>query len=560
MVHDFIELCRSYPQIVIFMAIGIGYFIGKIKIFGFNLGSTAGVLLAALVVGQMNVQVPPLVKTISFALFIFTIGYKVGPQFFGALKKEGLNYIWISIFFAIVGLIVAIVLGKAFHFDSGTTAGLMAGALTQSSAIGTAEGAIKHLGVSSVQQATLMSNVAVAYAITYIFGTGGLIIFFKMVPKLMGVNLKQEAIKLEQEMSGGTALPQEPGLFSWQSRLNLRAFKVSNENANGKTVSQIEAMFPHEVAVENLKRDGKVTKPEEDTVIKLGDIVALVGGHDKLIDAKDLIGPPVEDKDAEDITGEILKICVLNKDAVGKTLGEISEKYGHGCFLKMLTRQGHELPLTKNTVLSKCDLLQVAGAQADVESFVKYLGYAERPTVKTDLVMVGWGCVFGTLLGIITIPLLGIPITLGVGGGVLVAGLVCGWLRSLRPTFGQIPGPTQWVFTDLGLNLFIACVGLVAAPRALHALQTTGIALFLAGVILTLVPHILSLFFGKFVLKLNPVLLFGALTGAGTITAALNALKEEADSPMPALGYTVPYAFGNVFLTVWGTVIVNIMR
>ena len=154
---------------------------------------------------------------------------------------------------------------------------------------------------------------------------------------------------------------------------------------------------------------------------------------------------------------------------------------------------------------------------------------------------------------------MGIPLTLGVGGGVLLSGLVFGWLRSVHPTFGQIPSGAQWVFTDLGLNLFIACVGLTAGPRAIHALQTTGASLFLAGVILTLTPHIIGLIFGRLVLKMNLVLLFGALTGAGTNTATLNALKEEADSPAPVLGYTVPFAFGNVLLTIWGTVLVNVM-
>ena len=225
----------------------------------------------------------------------------------------------------------------------------------------------------------------------------------------------------------------------------------------------------------------------------------------------------------------------------------------------MLTRQGHELPLTQDTMLHKCDVLQVAGPEKDVENFVSYLGYPERPTALTDLIMVGIGCVAGTLVGLIMVPVAGVPITLGIGGGVLVAGLVAGWLRALHPTFGQIPTGAQWIFTDLGLNLFIACVGLTAGPKAVHALQSKGLSLFVAGIILTLVPHISGLFFGRFILKLNPVILFGALTGAGSITAALNALKEEADSTLPALGYTVPYAFGNVMLTVWGTVLVYVM-
>jgi len=560
MAHGVVELFRTYPQIAVFLAIAVGYYIGKVKVFGFNLGSTAGVLLAALVIGQMNIEVTPLLKAVAFALFIFCIGYKVGPQFFGALKKEGLNYIWLSIFVAVVGLATALLLGKVFGFDKGTTAGLLGGALTQSSVIGTAEGAIKHLAVSAADKATFDSNVAVAYAITYVFGTAGLIVFFKMVPRLMKIDLKEEARKLEEEMSGGGASGEKsPELFSWYKQLNLRAYRVTNENAAGLAVNEVEALFPGKAAVDKLKRDDQIIEFAPDTVLRSGDVIAVVGDRGEFLKADGMIGPEVDDRSVVDLIGEILDVCVLKPDVVGKTLGQISDKHGHGCFLRRITRQGHELPLTKNTVVHKCDLLQVSGARKDVEKLIKYLGYPERPIVTTDLIMVGAGCILGTLIGLLAVTVAGIPITLGIGGGVLVSGLVFGWLRTVHPTFGQIPSGAQWVFTDLGLNLFIACVGLMAGPRAIHALRTTGISLFFAGVILTLTPHILGIIFGRKVLRLNPVLLFGALTGAGTITAALNALKEESGSSAPALGYTVPYAFGNVLLTIWGTVIVHVM-
>jgi len=559
MVNDIIGICRNNPEIVIFLAIAIGYSIGKIKIFGFNLGSTAGVLLTALALGQMNIVVHPLLKTVAFALFIFTIGYKVGPQFFSALKKDGLKYLWLSLFVGIVGLTLAILLGKLFGFDKGMTAGLLGGALTQSAVIGTAEGAIKHLSISATQKVSLESNVAIAYAITYIFGTAGLVVFYKIVPKIMKINLKDEAMKLEESMSGSAASEDSPEFFSWHKRLNLRAYRVSNNNVTGKSVNEVEKLFPRKVAIDKVKRGNQLIDLKPDTTLQSNDIIAIVGNRGELLNANNIIGPEVDDRDITDLIGEILDICVFKKETIGKTLGEISREHGHGCFLRRITRQGHELPLTRDTVVHKCDILRVAGAKKDVENLIKYIGYPERPTLTTDLVMVGIGCVLGTLFGLLAVKIAGIPITLGVGGGVLVSGLVFGWLRAVHPTFGQIPGSAQWIFTDLGLNLFVACVGLIAGPKAFHALQTTGGSLFIAGVILTLVPHITGIVFGRSVLKLNPVLLFGALTGSGTVTAALNALKEEAQSATPALGYTVCYAFGNVILTIWGVLIVSIM-
>lgn len=549
-----ISLCQKYPQIVIFLAIAIGYFVGKIKIFGFSLGSTAGVLLSALVLGQMDITVTPLLKSVGFALFIFAIGYKVGPQFFGALKKEGLNYIWISLVVALTGLVTAIILGKLFGFGPGTVAGMLAGAMTQSTVIGTADGAISALPVSAAQKAAFQSNVAVAYAITYIFGVAGLIVFFKLVPKILRLDLKREAKEMESKMSG-SGEPESPELFSWYKKINLRAYK---SKISGKSVKDLESMFPGSVAIERIKRGQDIIQPQPDTIIQSGDEIALVGNRQAMLMASKIIGSEVDDQQAMDIIGEIIDVCVTKKEIAGKTLGQINAEHGHGVFLRKLTRAGHELPLTRATIISRGDVMSVAGAAKEIEAFINYIGYPERATNTTDLIMVGWGIVIGTLIGLISIPLAGIPITLGVGGGILVAGLVCGWLRAVHPTFGQIPMGAQWIFTDLGLNLFIACVGLSAGPKAVQALQTSGGAVFLAGAILSLTPMIAGLAFGRIVLKLEPVLLFGALTGAGTVTPALNALKEESDSSVPALGYAVPYAFGNVVLTIWGTVLVHV--
>jgi len=374
----------------------------------------------------------------------------------------------------------------------------------------------------------------------------------------MGINLKEEAKKLEREMSGSTG-EDSPELFSWSKKPGLRAYKVVNAKIVGKSILEFERMFSGSVVIDKIRRGKDVVVPRPDMVIQDNDILAIMGGRGQLLNADEVIGPEVEGQRVIDIVGEILDVCVLNKEIVGKTLGDISKKHGHGCFLRSITRQGHKLPLAKHIVIHKCDVLRVAGAKSDIERFVKYLGYPERSTVTTDLVMVGAGCVLGTLFGLLAVKVAGIPITLGVGGGVLVSGLLFGWLRSLHPTFGQIPGGAQWVFTDLGLNLFIACVGLIAGPKALHALQQSGGSLLIAGMILVLFTHIAGIMFGRLVLKINPVLLFGAMTGAGTITAALNALKEESDSDVPAIGYTVCYAFGNVILTIWGSFIINVM-
>jgi len=551
---DIVSICRLYPQLLIFLSLAIGYAVGKIRVVGFSLGSTASVLLAALALGQIGVEITPLIKAIAFALFIFTIGYKVGPQFFGGLKKEGFSYIILALFVAIVGLVTAVLLGKLFGFNNGTVAGLLSGAMTQSSVIGTAEDAVRALPIDAVQQKLLSSDIAVAYAITYLFGVAGLILFYKIVPRLLKIDLKAEAQKLEAQLSGSAAQQ----VSSWNARPSMRIYRVASKNVVGKSVSALKDLLAG-AKIEKIKRGDTLLEPTPTTTIQADDLLLLLGTRDQIIAIVDTIGPEVDDAILAALPGEMLDVYVTSAKAVGKTVETVLKKYGAHCMIHSITRQDHELPLKQRTVIEKGDTLAVMGLTDEVDAFAQAVGYPERETKTTDLAMVGLGCFLGTLLGIAMIKIGYVSLTLGTGGGILLAGLFFGWLRSVHPTFGGIPAAAQWLLSDLGLNLFIACVGLTAGPRAIHALQTQGATLFLAGVIVTLTPQILGLVFGKFVLRLNPVLLFGALTGAGTATPSLNVLKNECDSSAPALGYTVPYAIGNFILTIWGTVIINFM-
>jgi putative transport protein len=559
MAQEIMAVVQASPEVLVFLSLAIGYLIGKIKIRGFGIGTTASVLLVAMVLGQFTIDVPPILKSIAFALFAFCIGYQVGPQFFGALRKEGMNYLMISIVVVLAGLATAILLGKALHFDRGTTAGLFAGAMTQSAVIGTADGAVDQLAISAAEKKVLYNNIAVAYAITYLFGVVGVILFFKMLPGLMRINLKEEAQKLEADMGGGSEL-KSPELFSWSRQVELRAYKATNGQIAGKTVRDVEKCFPARVAVYHIKREERLLECAQDTMIESNDVLVLGGKHVGLVCATDIIGHEVDISIVVDMIGESLDVCVLSPAVINRTLGEMGKTEGaHGIFLTRMTRQGHEIPLLPDTAINKHDILHLVGSKADVERAAQMLGYPERPTAVTDLVMVGVGCVLGTLAGMIVIPIAGIPLTLGTGGGVLVAGLVFGWMRSLHPTFGQIPDGGQWLLNDLGLSLFVACVGLASGKAAIEALETTGMSIFIAGIVLALVPIVAGALFGKYVLRMNPVLLLGALTGARVIPQAMTALEEDAESMTPALGFAAPFAFANVFLTIMGSVIINVM-
>ncbi len=552
------------PSLLLFAALAGGYALGRVKFGTFSLGSTSSVLLVAIAIGALVLRNTEydlgLIKTISFGFFIFAIGYRVGPDFVSGLKRGGVKYVLIAIFFCVSALISVVLLAKAFGLNSGYAGGILGGALTQSSVIGTADGAILHLANQEVTSSmNLKSDVAVAYAVTYIFGTAGLIILLKVFAKLWKFDLRKEAKRAEAEL-GSLQADDTIEAFHWSNLVMPRAYSVEKQGVIGSTVAEVRSMFPEYVSIDVMKRgDTVIEKITDDLRLEKGDVIVLTGYRRRIYKANNIIGPEVDDSYINEMLGEILSICLTSKELDGRAFSEIFNMYGQGCFVHGICRQGHELPLSPGLKLYTGDVIRVIGSRQDVEKLVDAIGYPERPSPVTDLVTVGIGLIAGTLVGLLAINIGGVPVTLGVGGGVLVSGIFFGWLRSRRPTWGSIPVPTQWIFTNLGLNLFIACVGISAGPRAVAALQQAGINIFLAGACLTVIPHLLTWLFGLYALKLNPVLLLGAMTGAGTCTAALNSVKEDADSSIPVIGYTVPYAIGNVLLTVWGALVVSLI-
>ena len=551
---------REHQELAVFLTLAIGFFIGKLKIGTFSLGAVVGTLLAGVLIGQLNIQVPAVVKYIFFDLFLFTTGYKVGPQFFRGLKKDALPQVILTLVLCTTCLFAAYFAAQILGYDMGTAAGLLAGAFTESTVIGTASDAIGRLSVSAEEKTILTNNIPVAYAVTYLVGTGFIVWFLPNIgPKLMRVNLKDEAKKLQAQISGEGKGGKEI-LSAFQS-FGVRAYQVTNEELLNRSVSELEAL-PKEarVFISRIRRDGRIIEPAPDTVIREGDIVAVLTRTETLMARGTNIGPEVSDMELLDFPIEFLDAVITNMTIVGKTLGELaSMDFARGVFLKKLTRVGQSMPFSPETRLERGDLLTLIGAQGDVERATKNLGYADRKTVMTDMIFVGAGIFLGGLVGLLSVVVAGLPLTLTASGGALIMGLVFGWLRAVRPTFGRIPESAMWVFDTVGLTVFMACVGLAAGPSFFSGLQESGLSLVFVGLVIAILPHIVAILFGRHVLKMNPVIILGACSGAGTITAALRAIQEEAQSELPALGYTVPYAIGNIVLTAWGPVLVAMM-
>jgi putative transport protein len=556
----FVTALRQNPELAIFLTLALGFLIGKVKIGGFSFGTVVGTLLAGVLVGQLNIQVPAIVKTVFFDLFLFTTGYKVGPQFFRGLKKDAVSQVLVTVVLCVTCLVAAFVAAKVLGYDIGTAAGLLAGAFSESTVIGTAGDAINRLAISAEEKARLINNIPVAYAVTYLVGTAVLVWFLPTVgPKLMGVNLREEAKKMQKQGSG--ARETEPGVISAARRFDIRAYRVTNDALVNKTVAELEALpKDFRVFILRVRRQGALHETEPATVIRRDDVVAVAARHEALVERGGTIGPEVEDGELLDLPIAVLDVVVTNKALEGKSLTELARReFARGVFLQKLVRAGEEMPVAPETRIDRGDVMSLIGTTPAVERAARDLGYPDRPTNATDMIFVGTGIVLGGFVGLLSVTLAGVPLTLTASGGALIMGLVFGWLRAVRPFFGRIPEAAIWIFDTVGLCVFIGVVGITAGPGFVTGLQKTGISLVLVGLVCSLTPHIVTILFGRYVLRMNPLILLGACSGAGTITAALRALQDEAQSKVPALGYTVPYAIGNILLTAWGPVLVALM-
>ena len=556
-----VSALRQNPELAIFLTIAIGFLIGSVRFGSFSLGIVVGCLLAGVLVGQLDIKVPSLVKTVFFDLFLFATGYKVGPQFFRGLKKDALPQVILTVVLCVTCLLTAFGFSKLLGYDVGTAAGLLAGAFSELTVIGTAGEAIQRLSIPDAEKAALVNNIPVAYAVTYLVGTATLVWFIPTIgPKLMRINLQRGGCQATRRIRG--------------ERRNRRRGRVRGADLRHQGLSPVESGHGRQdhcrprrpakaelcVFILRVRRDGRILEAAPDLVLERDDVVAVVARYEAHVTRGDVIGPEIGDLELLDIPFEALDVVITNKLVAGKTLELLAQApFARGIFLSRITRSGIELPVSPATRVDRGDVLRIIGPLPEVDRASKALGYADRKTSATDMVFVGTGIFLGGLVGLLSVVVWNVPLTLTASGGALVMGLVFGWLRSAYPYFGRIPEPAIWIFDTLGLCMFIGIVGLSAGPSFVSGLQNTGVTLVVVGLISALLPHTLGILLGRYVLKMNPLIVLGACAGAGTITAALRAVQDEAKSSVPALGYTVPYAIGNILLTAWGPVIVMMM-
>ncbi|MFY9720583.1 MAG: aspartate-alanine antiporter [Candidatus Cybelea sp.] len=557
----FVATLKQYPEIALFLSLGIGYWVGGKSFKGFSLGSVTATLLAAIAIGQLGIKVSGDLKATFFLIFLFAIGYGVGPQFIRGITKDGLPQAIYAVVVCIFCLGATVAVAKFAGYDAGAAAGLFAGSQTISASMGLATDAINRLGVSADQTKAMLDIMPTAYAVTYIFGTVGSAIVVAMLgPILLRIDLRKACKEYEEAHGGKRELG---GLGDAWQLYDVRAFKIAPDaQVAGKTVAETDALLTeatkglgNRMYVLAVRRGDKIIEATSDFVIQAGDNVSVVGERDQVVALLGFASKEVDDPELLSAPIEGVDVYITSKEADGKTLEQLGSLPGaRGVYVRSIKRGIGEtvIPVLGDTQIYRGDVVRLVGRTQDTSVAAKALGVVDRATDVADVAFIGIAITIGALIGAVVIKVAGVPITLSTAGGALILGIVSGWYRAVRPTFGRIPTPTLWFMNSVGLNMFIAVIGITAGPKFVAGLQQLGFGLFLWGIVATTVPLVLGMYVAKYVFRFHDAITLGAISGARTTTASLGMVTDAAQSQVPGLGYTVTYAVGNTLLTIWG--------
>jgi putative transport protein len=559
-IHDWLN---QSPELALFLSLAVGYWVGGIHFGKFQLGGVAGSLLAAVVISQVGITIDNGIKSVLFALFIYAVGFESGPQFFRSLGRQSLREIVMAAVMAVSGLLTVIVAARVFDLDKGIAAGIAAGSMTQSAIIGTASAAIAKLDLPLDQIQVLQGNVAVGYAVTYIFGSfGAILMCVNVLPWFMKRTIRDDALKAQAALLAGLKV-YGPGEQPAMPPVVGRIYRV--EQAAGTSVEQLEALHQGDdqgaFTVERIKRGGAMVGVQPNAVLERGDVVLIVGRRAGVVALAGRIGTELQSSPDMDIVVVTRDITLDHPSFVNRTVAQIRQDtlpaLRHGIYVVEVKRAGRPIVLLPETLIASGDIVTLYGTPDDIQRVAKQVGSILIASDKTDFVFHGFGLVVGLLIGMLVVRLGAIPLTLGSGGGALISGLAFGWYRSRHMTRGNLPTPASTLLRDLGLAGFVAVVGLQSGLQAVETIATRGISIFLIGVLVCIVPLLITLLVGRYVLRYDNLAVFaGALSGARSANPAFGEILDKAGNSIPTVPFAVTYALANVFLTLLGPLVV----
>jgi len=552
---DLHSLLKNHVEMSLFAIIGVGYLLGKLGVGQIKLGSSIGVLFVALAFGHWGFTISPVVGTIGFVFFIYSVGYQAGPHFFQAFKQDGFRYIQIGVIIAVTAFATALLGRSIFDMEPGYAAGVLAGGLTSTPTLAAAQDAVTS-GLASIpigySASAVEANLTVAYAVTYIFGLIGLILFLQITPQIFRFNLHEESVAYAKMIAADSKDDDDEMGLGHRGMPNGRSYEVTNPEIFGKSLLELKFLQATGAVISRLHKDSKETEIGPETVLNQGDRLLVLGYNENQLKVSRLIGKEIDNIEFERTPFETHRIVVTNPGVDNVTLRDTGVTNQYACITHNVIRNGVNLPVSLEMIVKKGDHLTVSGYSRNLTRLAKQLGHHEKPVHETDLVTFSLGILAGLFLGYTTVKLGGIPLGIGSAGGLLVAGLIVGWLRTRNPMFGRVPAGARFILMELGLLLFLAGVGLRAGSGLVQGILSAGVPLFCTGVFVTLLPVMAGVLYGKYVLKINPAILLGAVCGGLTSTPALDVINKQAKSDIPAMGYVGVYAFSNIILAMAG--------
>ncbi len=555
---DLFELLRTSPELTVFAVIGFGYLVGRIPIGRVRLENVAGVLVAGALFGHFGLGQGAFSFQLGFILFIYCVGLQAGPHFFSVFARDGKHYIALVLVTAVTAVALTLALGRLLGFEAAFRVGAVAGALTSTPTLAGAQDAVRS-GLVALppgrSAASVVEQISIAYALTYLFGTGGLLMLVRLVPSWLGIDLAREASEASRKMR--LRMPEELEEELDRMRPMIRAYELCAPDLIGKRLRELRLPERIGALLFKVKRGDEVLSASADLELREGDRVSVLAPFEVQVRAREVIGPAVLDADLVDVRIESRDIVAMKPDMAGQSIAELDLIRGYGCIVLGVSRSLMELPVTPQLRIQRGDTIRAMGPREALDRMAADMGQAERGAHETDLITFAFGIAAGLLLGTISIRVGNTPVGLGMAGGLLVSGICVGFLRVSNPTIGRMPRAVSWLFMEFGLMVFMAGVGLRAGPGMVDALREVGLQLVGAGVVITTATLAVGFAFGRWVLGMNPALLLGAMTGAMTSTPALGIVTRLAKSGLPAVGYAGTYPFANIVLTLVGTLLMR---
>lgn len=511
----------------LFLIITLGFLLGKIKIRGISLDISA-IIFVALLFGHLGVELPADFQNLGLILFIFTVGIQAGPGFFQSFRKQGIKMVGVALILVFTATLTTFILMFALNIDHKVAVGLLTGSLTSTP------------GLAAAIDSTKSPLTSIGYGVAYPFGVLGVILFVRLLPRILGTNIEKAEKEIENEQQSVY-----PDIIN-------RHFIVENRNIFGKSIGSLNIRTMTGASISRVRHEGEAFTPSAQAILHEGDIIKAVGTSRALEKLELLIGKTVQEEIPLGDNYEIQSILVTNKDVINKTIGQLNLLSNYAATITRIRRSGIDITPTASSVINFGDKLLIACQKDQMKAVSTLFGNEDKKLSDTDFFPIAAGIVLGILVGKIHIVFSpNFSFTPGLSGGILFVALILGNLGKTGPVVWTMSASANQLLRQLGLFFFLATVGTQAGAQLVETFHTYGYTLFIVGAAITILPMLIAALIGHTIFKINIFALMGIITGGMTSTPGLAAIDPMTKNNLPHVAYATVYPVAMVALIVF---------